>query len=261
MSSPVPTPPLLLLKTLLILVFLDGAIELALAESCISWVNHGAAGPYPVLSPLGSDFGIFAMASRPKHLLFSSARAASAAGGLAFSVVALGGFLALWLRDRSRFASRTWAWTLIQVWPYVTIVFALFTLAVTIALNVQTNMHAHQQIDRVLAEGLGPEAAYPMYTWTLPNFYAAVKGLVVDGGTVRTINSHLATMRGWRWNLVVLVVLQALLSGVAWVESRRWAMRARTESAVRMGVVEGTNDGLERGVVEGSGELEKGMMS
>ncbi|KAH8904651.1 hypothetical protein BR93DRAFT_970588 [Coniochaeta sp. PMI_546] len=234
------------LKIALGLVWFDGVLELALAESCLWWIHDGAAGPYHVSNPSGG--GTFTMTSQPQHMLFELTRAASAAGILAF-VVATAGIVALQLR-KSRFRERTWAAVWYRAWPYVSGVFAMYTLAVTIALNVLTNMHDHQMINVSVSADLGEGVKYPLDSWTLPNFYAAVK-MLLEGtpdqtGTVNTINAHLRTMLGWRWNLVPLVVLQVVLSILTWLEFRQWTQQLRTEQALRKGVVEG---GLEKGIM------------
>jgi hypothetical protein len=115
---------------------------------------------------------------------------------------------------------------------------ALFTLAAAIALNALIDVHDHQSIDFALVAEVGPGVEYPLDSWTLPGFYAAVKGLVADGNRVRTIEAHLRTMMGWRWNLVPLLVLQVVLSVLAWVELAQWTRRERTERQVRKGDME-----------------------
>lgn len=106
-------------------------------------------------------------------------------------------------------------------------------------------MMGRQTIDVSVARDGVP---YPLDSWALPNFYGAAR-MLLEGtpgqdGTVRTIDAHLRTMLGWRWNLVPLVVLQVVLAVLGWVEGREWLQRVRTDRAVGKGLgdVEGASE-------------------
>lgn len=87
------------------------------------------------------------------------------------------------------------------MWLGLCLLGAGLTLAATVVMNATIDMHRGQGVDiGVVAE---VDGEYPAGTWSLPGWYGAVKGLVVDDGKVKTIESHLKTMSGWRWNLVV----------------------------------------------------------
>lgn len=236
-----------LLKTSLALVCLDGILETALAESCLWWIHFGAAGPYHISDPFR---GGFTLPSQPRHMLFSLPRAASAAGILAF-LSAAAGLVALALR-RSRFRAQAWTSAWCRAWPCVAAACAIYTLAVTVALNVVTDAHDHQTIDVSLARDGVP---YPLDSWALPNFYGAVRMLLEgtpgQNGTVRTIDAHLWTMLGWRWNLVPSVILQVGMAVLGWVEGREWMRRVRMERAVGKGLgdIEGGSKESEDGIL------------
>ncbi len=223
----------ILLKVALGLVWIDGLLEMGLCESCLWWIQGGASGPYEIENPVG---GSFLMNSEPQHLLVAPTRAAAAAGAFAWTVVGFGGMLALALRG-SRLRDRAWASAWWRYWPYISILFALYTLAVTIAVNALVDMHGGQTIDTAVASTLGPDASYPLDSWPLPDFYTAVLDLMLvkdtpeTMATAQTIFAHRNTMLSWQWNLVPLIVLQAAVSILAWLEHREWARRSANKTA------------------------------
>lgn len=50
--QPNPTQPTMAPSITLLLLALDGALELALSTPCLGWIASGAAGPYPLANPL-----------------------------------------------------------------------------------------------------------------------------------------------------------------------------------------------------------------
>jgi len=230
-----------LLKLALGLVWIDGLLEMALCESCLWWIQEGASGPYEIENPAG---GTFLMNSEPQHLLVAPTQAAAAAGAFAWTVVGFGGVLSLVLRG-SRFRDRAWASAWWRYWPFMSIFFALYTLAVGIAVNVLVDMHDGQTIDTAVASTLGPDVNYPLDSWPLPNFYTAVLDLMLmkdtpeERATAQAIFAHRNTMLSWRWNIVPLIVIQVAVCILAWFERREWAARpSASTSTVSKGDVE-----------------------
>jgi len=211
----------------LALVWIDGLLEMGLAESCLFWMMQGAAGPYHMNNPGG---GSFIFNSEPAHVNLAVTRAASAAGAFAWTVMGIGGLAAV-LLQRSRIRDNTWARTWWSYWPYMSILFTLYTLIVVIALNALVDMHEGQKIDPAVASKLGADVMYPLDSWTLPNFYSAVLnlGLVQDTAeevaTAKTVLAHRNTMYSWRWNLVPLILIQTAVCVLSWAESREWKRR------------------------------------
>ncbi len=224
----------ILLKVALAFVWIDGLLEMGLCESCLWWIQGGASGPYEIKNPAG---GTFLLNSEPEHLLLAPTQAAAAAGGLAWTVTGLGGMLALALHG-SRYHDRPWASAWWRYWPYINIPFTLYTLAVVILVNTFIDMHSGQMIDLAVASKLGPNVNYPPDSWPLPTFYTAVLDLMLvqdtpdEQATAKTILAHRNTMLAWRWNLVPLVVIQAVVCALALLQRQEWVQQPVSTSTV-----------------------------
>jgi hypothetical protein len=229
----------------IILVWIDGLLEMGLAESCLFFIMQGAGGPYTVANPGGPNPGIFFLNSEPQNLIVAPTRAASAAGAFGWTIMGFGGLAAL-LISNSRLRIKRWGRLVLTIWCWACVFCTLYTLAVVISLNVLVDMHEGQEIDVGIAQTLGEDTPYPLDSWTLPNFYSAVLNLDLaknnadQVATANLILAHRNTMYSWRWNLVPLIIIQTVVCVLAFLD-RRYTEKQRAM------VASGTGKGEEGG--------------
>ena len=82
-----------------ILLAIDGAINLALTSSMVAFLHKEGQGPFEVAYPAGSTFPL---AGHPANLLVNQGHTTNGANGTALVLVGFGGAIALFLERRSR---------------------------------------------------------------------------------------------------------------------------------------------------------------
>ncbi len=99
-----------------------------------------------------------------------------------------------------------------HVWAVIVLLSFLLTLAALIYTFVETSNTSGQVIDLAVAQANLPPARYPDGTWTPETWYAAVLDLpLLSPSNVRIISGNVGMMRGWRWNLLPLLILGLFL--------------------------------------------------
>lgn len=227
-------PISLTLYIFLILLTVDGIIELSFITNMVGWLHRRAGKTFDFEYQDATtqrydpgNNGVFTITGRPQHLLVDQGHTSNGAAGTAFIIVGIGGFLILCLRrfSPSKFRSG-FGVALYNIWLVFTILSALLTLTALIYTFTVTNSHAGQTISPITAAvGLnpptnGPEKPYPLLSWTPENWFTAMLQLdLIHQSDVNDIKFHLALMKGWRWNLIPLFILGAIVAGLAWFEA------------------------------------------
>jgi hypothetical protein len=105
----------------------------------------------------------------------------------------------------------------------------LLTLTALIYTFVETYMTDGQVIDLDIARANSPPARYPEGTWTPETWYAAVLDLpLASDSNRRIISGNVGMMRGWRWNLVPMLILGFLVLALVALEIwRMWRLTRR----------------------------------
>ena len=118
---------------------------------------------------------------------------------------------------------------LFTFWVLLTILSMLFTLTALILTFVVTRHHHDQTIDLAVAAANAAPATYPLGHWTPENWFVAIiheVPLTLDSDR-RKINQQVRIMRGWRWNLLPLLVLGTV---VAYAAAYEWVLLRRQGS-------------------------------
>lgn len=219
-----------MLLAAMVLLMVDGIIELAFISSMVSWVHSRAGGDF-IINYNGSQFPLH---GKPANELVDQGHTSNGAAGTAFVAIGLGGFLALFLRHRQLKRSGTmhgFTKGLYYLWLVLTILSAMLAVAALIYTFIVTYEHMHQSIDLALAASLDNHpypnyVAYPEQTWTPENWFTAVLELPLAYGHDRSdINLHLTLMKGWRWNLIPLCVLGIVVAALAVVDKMKTSRR------------------------------------
>lgn len=196
------------------LLMIDSIIELSFITSMVSWLHRRAGRDFSVQY----DGTTFPLHGKPLHLLVDQGHTSNGAAGTAFVLIGLGGLLALYIR-RFKFGNPVY-----YFWLVMTILSTLLTLTALIYTFVLTENHEGQTIDASVAAGLDNKpypnmVPYPRDEWTPENWFVAVLKLpLANQGDVSDIESHLRVMRGWRWNLIPMLLLGLAVCILALVE-------------------------------------------
>lgn len=206
-------------------LMIDSIIELSFITSMVSWLHRRAGGSFEVIYN-GTTFYLH---GKPLNLLLDQGHTSNGAAGTAFVLVGIGGILALVLRARAHRRPGTvlskFGLILYHVWLIFTLLSALLTLAALIYVFVVTSDHNGQLIDVKMASTLHNEpypnyVAYPLEVWTPENWFNAVLKLDLVSSTDRSdIQSHLVVMRGWRWNLIPMLILGLSVTLLAFTDA------------------------------------------
>jgi len=220
-----------LLYVSMALMMLSSAIEMAFISSMVYWLHYRAGKAFEV-NYNGSSFSLH---GKPFGLLVDQGHTSNGAAGTAFVGIGLGGLLALHLRDRASRAGKTRGFAIIfyHFWLVLTTLAVMLALAALIYTFLLTSQHAGQTIDVQLASGLNNHpypnyVAYPLQLWTPENWFTAVLKLSLESSSDRSdIQTHLAVMKGWRWNLipVFLFTLAVWVLAIADAVQRRRQVR------------------------------------
>ena len=129
---------------------------------------------------------------------------------------------------------------LFTFWVFLTILSTLLTLSALIYTFVVTRNHDDQTINLAVAAANAAPATYPLEQWTPENWFGAIVRQVplTLYSDHRKINQQVRILRGWRWNLIPLVVLGMVVACVAvyeWVSLRRQGSRDRRLHKERVG--------------------------
>lgn len=221
----------------MVLLFIDGIIELAFIASMVSWVHRRAGGDF-IINANGSQFPLH---GKPANELVDQGHTSNGAAGTAFIVIAMGGWLILYLRHRQLKRADTvhgFVKGLYYFWLVMTVLSAMLAVAALIYTFIVTYAHMNQTIDIGLASSLDNHpypnyVAYPRQSWTPENWFTAVLELPLAFGHDRSdINLHLALMKGWRWNLIPLSVLGIAVAVLAIVD--KMTMSRRVSSGMHL---------------------------
>lgn len=198
-------------------LMVDSIIELSFVSSMVAWLHTRAGRAFEVYASSG-DQQEFSLHGKPLNLLLNQGHTSNGAAGTAFVLIGLGGILALTLRNyaarRTTGGLRKFGLGWYHFWLVMTVPALLLTLAALIYTFVITHDHAGQTIDVSVASQLNNEPypnqkAYPLDEWTPENWFTAVLKLNLVSSSDRSdIRGHLDVMRGWRWNLVPMFIIQ-----------------------------------------------------
>jgi len=216
------------------LLMVTCGIELAFISSMVYWLHYRAGKSFDVVY----NGSVFSLHGKPVGLLVDQGHTSNGAAGTAFVAVSLGGLLALALHKQASRGGRlrTFSTIMHHFFLVMSLLSALLTLAALIYTFTLTSQHSGQTIDIQLASGLHNEpypnyVAYPLQQWTPENWFTAVLQLPLAKSSDRSdINTHLAVMKGWRWNLIPMLIFGLtvfVLATVDALEKRRTVRQAK----------------------------------
>lgn len=201
----------------------DGLVEVGLVGSMVGFLHDRAGKFFTIDAPNGS----FDLHGKPKGILVNQGHTSNGAGGTAVVLVGILGLLTIWLeKRRARRTSTTGHSGLFIFWVVMTVLSALLTLAALIYTFVLTAQTDDQSINLAVAAANPEPLMYPNDNWTPENWFTAVLALpLAHASDRRDIRNHLRLMRGWRWNLIPLFIIGAVVALLAiWelIRGRRW---------------------------------------
>ena len=205
----------------LALLIIDNVIEMGFIVGMVAWLHKRAGGDFIINNPAGGQFPLH---GKPEGFLVDQGHASNGAAGTAWIVVGLGGIIALTLRNRQ--VKRTGSnhgivRFLYNFWLIISILSAVYTVAVLVYTFVLTYRHDGQSIKIDVAAGLDNkpfpnQVAYPRDEWTPQNWYPAVLRLpLADQDDRDDISFHLKLMKGWQWNLIPMAIISLLVMVLA----------------------------------------------
>lgn len=162
-------------------------------------------------------------------MMVNQGHTSNGAAGTAFILIGCGGILALWLRNRSNYHTKSFNGSFSRFWYNAWLVLNVPALLLTLGslayVFAVTNAHSGQTIDleHVVPAGM----AYPLGVWTPQNWFQAVLKLDLPSvGDRADIESHYKVMLGWQYNLIPMFLIQLVETALAFHEG----MRRRKES-------------------------------
>lgn len=213
------------LKISIGLVMLVSAIELSFVTATVGYL--ALIGKQTFAAASDDDGTIVQVPGLPAHLEVNQGHTANGAAGTGFVVIGCAGLLALWLRGRPGYHSRTplgvfgRAWY--RLWLALNVPALLLTLGALAYVAAVTRRHGDQAIDLTAVPGSdGGADKYPLLTWTPQGWFAALAGLDLASGSDRDdIETHLRLARGWQYNLVPFFLVQLVQTALALLDARR----------------------------------------
>lgn len=226
----------------------DGLIEVGFIGSMVGFLHDRAGKFFTIDAPNGT----FDLHGKPVGLLADQGHTSNGAAGTAIVLVGILGLLTIFLeRRRARKVSRDNPFENVKksyistgiltnqpqsstsghsglfiFWVVMTVLSAMLTLAALIYTFVLTAQTDNQTIDLAVAAANAEPLAYPLDQWTPENWFIAVLELPLAHESDRSkIQNNLRLMRGWRWNLIPLLILGLTVAALAvWelVGGRRW---------------------------------------
>lgn len=219
-----------ILLAAMVVLLIDGALEMALIANMVSWLHRRAGGDF-IIDYEGQTFPLH---GKPATELADHGHASNGAAGTAVVAIGFGGFLSLYLRHRQLKTShelRGFAKGLYNFWVGLTVVAAIYNIASLVYTFVETYRHMGQNIDIAYAATL--DKAYPLEQWTPENWLTAILELSLAHGHDRSdIEHQLMLMKGWRWNLIPLSILGMIVAALA--ISERMVLKRRVSSGMHM---------------------------
>lgn len=214
-----------LLYATLALLTIDGIIGLAFLSSMVHWL-HARAGEGPFY--INDNGNTFPIRVKPLVLAVNQGHASNGAAGTAFIAVGFGGFLALWLRSRQlkrEGSLRGFFRVFYNFWLTLTVLSAIYSLGCFVYVMVKTYNHDGQEINLAHAAQLGAPGfpdiePYDRLEWTPQNWFAALLRTPLRDSDRSEIESHLAIMHGWEWNLIPMTLLGFTVAALAFVDRR-----------------------------------------
>lgn len=162
-----------ILLAAMVLLTIDGVIELGMITNMVSWLHRTAGGDF-IIDYESANGSQFPLHGKPLGLLADQGHTSNGAAGTAFIVIGLGGFLTLLLRHRQlKRADTVHGFTkgLYYFWLVMTVLSATLAVAALIYTFVLTYAHMGQSINLGLAASLDNHpypnyVAYPDQLWT-----------------------------------------------------------------------------------------------
>jgi hypothetical protein len=204
------------LKAAIGLLMVVSIIELAFVSSMVGWLHLTASKGFNFFY----NGAAYPLAGEPANFLVDQGHTSNGAAGTAFIIIGLGGFLALWIRNRSRSRERNSSLFIYYLWLALQIPAFLLTVGALVYVFVVTTARQGQTIDLALAATLNGKA-YTANSWTPQNWFSAVLQLhLVDASA--DIQTHLMLMRGWQYNLIPFAVIQLIETVLALLDFSQW---------------------------------------
>lgn len=225
------------------ILMVDGLIEVGFVGSMVGFLHDRAGKFFTIDAPNGT----FDLHGKPVGLLGDQGHTSNGAAGTAVVLVGILGLLVIFSeRRRARKVSphANPASVAIAVltdhlqgsaaghsglfifWVVMTVLSAMLTLAALIYTFILTAQTDEQTIDLAVAAANAQPLMYPLHKWTPENWFIAVLELpLAHESDRRKIRNALRLMRGWRWNLIPLLILGLTVAALAvWqlVSGRRW---------------------------------------
>ncbi|KAI3397406.1 hypothetical protein diail_10737 [Diaporthe ilicicola] len=210
-----------LLKASMGLLMVVSIIELSLISATVGFLSQRAKGTFDVESN-GSTFPI---SGEPADLIVDQGHTSNGASGTAFIIIGCCGFLALWLRSRPSYHTKSSAGLFSRVWYRLWLGFNAPALLLTLGALAFTfavaNAHKGQRIDLSVAKGLNGDA-YTAQKWTPQNWFDALLKLDLASHTDRNdVQRIYRISRGWQYNLIPFFIVQLAQTVLAFLEAMR----------------------------------------
>lgn len=203
------------------LLMVVSIIELSLISATVGFLSQRAEGTFDVLSG-GSTFPI---SGKPANLIVDQGHTSNGASGTAFIIIGCCGFLALWLRSRPNYHTKSSAGVFsrgwYRLWLGLNVPALLLTLGALAFTFAVANAHDGQRINLSVAEGLNGKS-YSEEKWTPQNWFDALLKLDLASRTDRNdIERFYRISRGWQYNLIPFLVVQLAQTVLAFLEATR----------------------------------------
>lgn len=211
----------LLLNVAIGLLMVVSIIELSLVSATVGFLSQRAKGTFDIKT----GDSTFPISGEPAKLIVDQGHTSNGASGTAFIVIGCCGILALWLRSRPSYHtkssvglfSRGWY----RLWLGLNIPALLLTLGALAFTFAVANAHNGQRIDLSVAEGLNGKA-YSSETWTPQNWFDALLKLDLASHTDRNDIQRIHRIaRGWQYNLIPFFIVQLAQTVLAYLEAVR----------------------------------------
>ncbi|KAF2666223.1 hypothetical protein BT63DRAFT_428002 [Microthyrium microscopicum] len=214
----------IILRVLLAVLMIDCLIETGMIGSTVGFLHKD--GLYKMENNKILD-------AKPKHIDANHGHTANGASGSALMLVGLLGLILLGGRGFIERRFPRYLIPLYTTWLVLTILSFLLTLAALIYVFVVVHQTSGQTID-INDQSLTTGSHYPLGKWVPQTWYAAVLDsplVFVNKSDHDNVSTHLALMNGWKWNLIVLFLLE-LAATVMIVMEYRKVRKSRSYSNV-----------------------------
>jgi len=211
----------LLLKIFIGLLMIVSIIELSLISATVGFLSKRAKGTFNIVA----DGSTFPISGEPANLIVDQGHTSNGASGTAFVIIGCCGILALWLRNRPGYYTKSAAGLLsrgwYRLWLGLNIPALLLTLGALAFTFAVANAHDGQRIDLTVAKELDGKA-YSSEKWTPQNWFDALMKLDLASQNERSdIQRVYKIARGWQYNLIPFFLVQLVQTVLALMEARR----------------------------------------